>query len=289
MLTTSPASSQDVHPTNSKIVLPTLIPSVTITQTVALSPSITPTPSATSFVCDEDGKIVEENFPSTVLKESFRFQIYLPPCYDSSLLKEYPLLLMLHGQNGQDHQWIDLGLTNLADQLIRAGEIPPMVIVFPWERLYLQDWKESKFDQAILQDLLPYLLEKYPLSPLARYHAIGGLSRGANWAVLIGMSHPELFGVIGGHSYPTFGGEIRKLPDWVAKFNPQYPPHLYFDIGKMDRYKPYCDLFIEALAKTGVSFEYHQNEGTHNLEYWQIHVADYLHWYGDSLRMVDGQ
>ncbi len=190
---------------------------------------------------------------------------------------------MLHGQNGQDDQWIKLGLTDAADRMIMRGEMPALVMVFPWERLYLQDWHESKYGAVILEDLLPFILSEYNINSSSKLHAIGGLSRGASWAVQIGMSNPSIFGVIGGHSFPSFGGEIRRLPGWIEQFDPLSPPALYFDIGKYDRYKRYCDLFMDALTQKGVDHLYIINEGAHDDAYWQSHIDEYLIWYGENL------
>lgn len=265
----------------SVVVLPSLIPTHTVTPQP--TNTVTASPTATQIVCNTGSSITVETIPSQLLGEALRFQVYLPPCYDPSLSGGYPLLIMLHGQNGKDDQWINLGLTTSSDSMIVHETIPAMVMVFPWERLYLQDWRESRYASVLSTELVPFLLQEYNIAPERELHAIGGLSRGASWALTVGLSNPQYFNVVGGHSLPTFGGEIRKLPGWLDGFPADSPPKLYFDVGELDRYKHFLDAFIEALEKEDVPFIYQINPGAHELSYWQEHVTDYLTWYGENL------
>lgn len=274
----------DFQPTKTHVFLPSVIPTSTGTANRMIT---TPSPLPSEAFCKKTGVIKNVEIPSPTLGEKLRMRIYLPPCYQKEKEGGYPLLVLLHGQNGQDDQWINLGLTKAADSLILSNEIPAIVMVFPWERLYLLDWRESHFGEALTEDLMAYILAEYNINPARDQHAIGGISRGASWAVQVGMESPQLFGVIGGHSFPSFGGEIRKLPVWIEQFDPLGEPALYFDIGKYDRYKRYCDPFMEALTQQGVEHQYIINEGAHNNEYWQEHIIDYLTWYGKTFSGTD--
>ena len=60
------------------------------------------------------------------------FVIYLPKEYGTVQGKQYPLMYLSHGGGSDDQDWENLAaLSNIMDQLILAGHIPPTVVVMP--------------------------------------------------------------------------------------------------------------------------------------------------------------
>lgn len=259
-----------------KVVLPPVINTVTITPTAT---EILPTPTLTEIPCLEtSGTIQEVLFSSEILGEDIKANVYLPPCYDAQREEGYPLLVLLHGQNGLHDQWINLGFTSLADEWIVNKEIPPLVMVMPFERLYLMDSYTSNYDEALVQDLLPELLTQYNLRQEWEYRAIGGLSRGGNWVVRIAFEFPEAFGRVGAHSYTTFSGDMNRVQEWLQSIS-AHRPALWFDIGESDHYRKYSEPFVLTLQENGVELIYMVNPGSHTIEYWKEHIHEYLEWY----------
>jgi len=270
----SSSSTPFLPPT--QVVLPTLIHTATVKPTAT---EIPPTFTPTEIPCLETtGSINEVSFYSDMLQENIKTNLYLPPCYDPDREEGYPLLVMLHGQNGKQEQWINLGMTSLADEWITSKKIDPLVIVMPLERLYLLDSHLSKFDSALVEDLLPQLLDQYNLRQEWAYRAIGGLSRGGNWAVRIGFVYPEAFGRMGAHSFTTFAGDMSRVQDWLQSVS-SYRPALWFDIGETDHYRQYSEPFVLYLQQNQVPLEYTVNPGGHTIDYWAEHVDEYLAWY----------
>lgn len=270
------SSSSTSSVPSTKVILPTLIHTVTITPT---STVIAPTFTPSAIPCVETaGNIIEVNFYSEVLDEDIKTNVYFPPCYDPEREEGYPFLVMLHGQNGVQDQWINLGMTDLADEWITSKKISPLVIVMPFERLYLLDSYVSKFDSALVEDLLPQLLDQFNLRREWAYRAIGGLSRGGNWAVRIGFVYPDAFGRVGAHSFTTFAGDMSRVKDWLQSVS-AYRPALWFDIGETDHYRRYCEPFVLYLQQNHVPLEYTVSPGGHTIDYWEEHVDEYLTWY----------
>jgi len=275
LLPTNLSSSTPIL-TPTKVVLSTLIQTATITSTAT---EITPTFTPTEIPCLETtGKIIEVNFFSEILEEDIIANVYLPPCYDVNREEGYPLLVMLHGQNGVQDQWINLGMTALADEWITSKKIKPLVIVMPFERLYLRDSYLSKYDIALVEDLLPQLLDQYNLRSEWAYRAIGGLSRGGNWAVRIGFVYPGAFGRVGAHSFTTFAGDMSRVQDWLQSVS-AYRPVLWFDIGETDYYRQYSEPFVFYLRQNQIPLDYTVSPGGHTFDYWLAHVDEYLAWY----------
>jgi len=262
--------------------IPTLLPTLSTSTPTQYSAPVQPPeilPTDAIRTCPEKGTITNSEIKSPVLNESLNFYIYFPPCYDPDFSSGYPLLVLLHGQIGDPQMWIKIGITEKADDLILKGSILPFIIAFPFEKQFLIDSRDSNYDQAIIEDLMPYLLKSYPISEDRVQHAIGGLSRGANWAFQIGMSNPELFGSIGAHSFTSFGYEALKLPGWTENIEQVGPMRLTFDIGEKDPYKKYWDAFISEFQQYDFSFEHRIDPGEHNTIYWQSHLEEYLLWY----------
>ncbi|MBE0685798.1 MAG: hypothetical protein IH585_07335 [Anaerolineaceae bacterium] len=272
--TSSSSSTPFLPPT--KVALPTLIHTATITPTAT---DIPPTFTPTEIPCLETtGKIIEVNFFSEILGEDINTNVYFPPCYDVDQEEGYPFLVMLHGQNGVQDQWIRLGMTSLADEWITSKKIPPLVIVMPFERLYLRDSYLSKFDIALVEDLLPQLLDQYNLRQEWEYRAIGGLSRGGNWAVRIGFVYPDAFGRVGSHSFTTFSGDMNRVKEWLQSVS-AYRPTFWFDIGETDHYRQYSEPFVKYLQQNQIPLDYTVSPGGHTMDYWMDHVDEYLAWY----------
>ncbi|HET9590020.1 MAG TPA: alpha/beta hydrolase-fold protein, partial [Anaerolineales bacterium] len=115
------------------------------------------------------------------------FLIYLPPCYDANTDKRYPVLYLLHGQTYRADQWIRLGAVEVLDDLILSGESIPFIVVFPDDR-YWNLAAGAGFGERLVDKLVPYSDLTYRTLPERDQRAIGGLSRGAGWALQLGLT-----------------------------------------------------------------------------------------------------
>src|SRR5256885_10023236 len=69
-------------------------------------------------------------FKSATLQRSWTYNVYLPTGYDAQSRLRYPVMYLLHGNDGQRNDWPVKGnLLRTVDQLIQNGEIPPAIIV----------------------------------------------------------------------------------------------------------------------------------------------------------------
>lgn len=207
-----------------------------------------------------------------------RYQVYLPPCYASQTAVRYPLLVLLHGLYFDENQWIRLGLAPAADRLIASGEMPPLLILLPYDPTWNEP-PESAFGEALLADLLPALEATYRTLPARDSRAIGGLSRGAGWALHLGLTRPDLFAAVGAHSPIVFGRDANHVAERLADLPPDLPMRFYVDIGQNDAGLPQALWLAELLDSAGLPHEWHLNQGTHDEIYWSMHVEEYLRWY----------
>jgi enterochelin esterase-like enzyme len=153
----------------------------------------------------------------------------------------------------------------------------------PRDRIWTQP-SEDKFGEAVIDLLLPYIDEQYRTRAEQPYRAIGGLSRGASWAIHLGFSRRELFSAIGGHSPPVFWEDVDYIEGWIKAIPPDQLPRIYLDIGRRDREEIMVSAiwFEELLTKMNIPHEWHLFTGYHNEEYWSSHIEEYLRWYAQE-------
>ena len=208
------------------------------------------------------------------------YAVFLPACYDEQINRRYPVLYMVHGQNYNHDQWDRLGIDETADALIAAGEISPVIIVLPRDRSWAQP-TEDAFGAVLAEQLIPSIDDAYRTIPERRFRAIGGLSRGAGWAVHLGLSQWELFGAIGAHSLPVFWADTNHIRSWLAAIPAGQLPRIYLDIGEKDRPAILASAvwFAELLNEQTIPHEWYLFPGYHEEAYWTSHVDQYLRWY----------
>jgi len=263
----TPSPTPSANPSNLVVSIPT--PSVTPTR-----PSPTPADDCTG----QAGRVEAGSLPAKGLFQSkIDYRIYLPPCYDSGA-GTYPVVYLFHGLYFENDQWERIGAVEVADRLIANGEIPPFIMVFPYDPTYREP-SEYGFDEAILDMLIPYIDETYRTIPERLHRAAGGLSRGGGWAIHFAFTRPDLFGAVGGHSPIVLYDDGATLAGWLRKIPEEQMPHIYLDIGDRDS-ESFSVAWLEGLLNDmEILHEYHVYPGQHNEEYWSAQVEEYLRWY----------
>jgi len=200
--------------------------------------------------------------------------VYLPCVPDGETV---PYLIFLHGSNADDHHLIELGLETAAQ---------PFAVVMPFgeDEANTNEFGESSWGKVVL-DLIPDFERRFPLDGSRR--AIGGISRGGFWAYQIGLSNPEMFRAIGGHSafFDLYHAPPGANPlDLALMLTPQTAPALYLDRGADDYAAPGLDIMDARLRRADIAHTYIVNPtGEHNNDYWRDHLPEYLNFYAAAL------
>jgi enterochelin esterase-like enzyme len=246
------------------------------------SPSPTGIPTSTPLPCWSQGGIdLEGSLRADLLPLPLDYRIHLPPCYEQQPERYYPVLYLIHGKNYNNDQWDRLGASQTADRLIATGQVSPFIIVMPRDRSWSSPI-EDKFGQVVLETLIPWVDSHYRTLTSRQYRAIGGLSRGASWAVHLGLSHWQLFGTIGAHSLPVFWEDTGEIRGWLHDIPAQVMPRIYMDTGDQDYLIRSTLWFESVLTKESIPHEWHLYSGYHNEEYWKAHLEQYLLWYAED-------
>lgn len=228
------------------------------------------------------GRVEYYETPSAYLDYGLRFRVYTPPCYDQSL-EHYPVLYLVHGQTYNDDQWDRLGADEAASALIAAGEVAPFIIVMPYDRSSNQP-SQDPFRQAVIEELLPWVDANYRTLTERQSRAVGGLSRGASWAIHFAFNYPELFSAVGGHSPPVFQEDAPQMRGWLDETPGELMPRIWLDIGERDQRAILNSAmwFEELLTQRNIAHEWYLFTGDHSEMYWSSHVEQYLRWYAQD-------
>lgn len=265
---------------------PTVTPLPFWTATPESTPPPTAIPTPTEPACWlEGGQVDFAALQTDLLRFPLDVRVYTPPCYAQEPGTRYPVLYLIHGQSFTDDQWDRLGVDEHLDALIAAREVPPFLVVMPRDREWTQS-NQDPFGKAFIEVLLPWVEANYRTLPERKYRAVGGLSRGAGWAVHFGLQYWDVFGAIGGHSLPVFWADVPLVKSWLNAIPPESMPRIYLDIGDQDRPEILASAtwFEELLAKQGIVHEWHLFIGYHDEAYWAAHVEQYLRWYAEGFQ-----
>ncbi|MBI5052319.1 MAG: hypothetical protein HZB77_04275 [Chloroflexi bacterium] len=225
------------------------------------------TQAAVNTSCQEtQGTVIAVEIPTTILSETIDTNVYLPACYNSSD-QRYAVLYLLHGMGNNADQWVSLGAPAAADQMSTQ-----FIIVMPHDRL------ETSFNAAFVNEIVPFIDENFRTIDDRNYRAIGGLSYGGGWAIHIGLSHPELFSRIGGHSPALFYGDSPNLVTWAQQLLLNMV--ISIDIGDGDpMLEDSAAPIDELLTEAGAQHTFNIYAGGHNEDYWATHIGEYVKFY----------
>jgi enterochelin esterase-like enzyme len=200
-----------------------------------------------------------------------RIGTYLPPCDRGETRHRYPTVYLLHGGGTDETQWEAIGLARVADQLIVAREIPPIIVVVPRAGL-------ASGDTSIVDAVLPWVDAHLPTSASKTDRAIGGISRGGGAAFRLVAEHPMLFSRLGGHS--VFLASTSSLLDKIAAWGGA----VSLDVGESDGLRHATEVLASELESRGAHPQLHIWPGGHDRPYWGAHLADDLRFYAAAWR-----
>ncbi|EPC62945.1 Putative esterase, partial [Lacticaseibacillus paracasei subsp. paracasei Lpp14] len=143
----------------------------------ASTPSQTAPPIAGSTAAQTSSSLAAFTFSAPTLQRSWSYMAYVPAGYDPH--KRYPLVLMLHGMDGDDTNLVQLvDSKSLLDEAVNSTGHPAVVVFVDGGNSFYVDSPAEKMQTAIMQDLLPHLKQQFALLLQADAHAVGGVSMG---------------------------------------------------------------------------------------------------------------
>jgi S-formylglutathione hydrolase FrmB len=171
-----------------------------------------------------------------------RANVLLPDGYRPD--KRYPLLVLLHGLNGDYNSYAFGGDTDVFNGF-------PGIVVMPEgaDGWYTDWWNDGErgspaWESYELNEVIPAVLARFPILPERRYHAIAGISMGGLGAAYLGSRVPGFFGSVAslsGFVDPQYFAEIadpamgflsNAQQNGDDNWDPVYgPPHGFYANG----------------------------------------------------------
>jgi enterochelin esterase-like enzyme len=152
---------------------------------------------------DASSPVTQEDFFSTTLNRTYQYQLYLPAGYETSE-QDYPVIYLLHGRGDTMEAW--LNVRDTLDELIAAGDVPPLIAVMPDmpsnERAgyYIDSqytgtlYRAESVETAFMDDLILHIESTYRALTNREGRLLGGYSMGGYGALRYAMAYPERFG-----------------------------------------------------------------------------------------------
>jgi len=182
------------------------------------------------------GRIVTVEHVSSVLADNplgdpatRSFEVWLPPQYDSSGGRRFPVLFDLVGfmGSGPSHtSWRPFAenVPEIAARLIHARKMPPCIIVFPdcftalGGNQYVNSSAIGQYADYLTQELVPFVDKEFRTLASREHRACFGKSSGGYGAMIHGMRYTRYWGAIGNHSGDAYFDFIYRC-DWPNTLN----------------------------------------------------------------------
>lgn len=133
-------------------------------------------------------------------------EVWLPPGYDTSPGRRYPVLYMSDGQNLFDpriaNTGVDWGVDEAVVRLSGAGTIPPVIVVGAWstgERgpEYSPWHRAADYARFLIEELKPRVDAEFRTLEGPENTAVMGSSMGGLLSFYLVTNHPDVFGACG--------------------------------------------------------------------------------------------
>jgi putative tributyrin esterase len=235
--------------------------------------------------------------PTASLGGTRAMTVLLPESYARSA-RRYPVLYLLHG-GGQDHTAF------AARGWFRAQASREMIIVTPnaGESWYVNSVVDpnAKYEDFVVKDVVEYVDTQYRTIASRESRAVAGVSMGGWGAMLLGLKHHRLFGVVCALSAPylisrqspnmdmssreqqTFGkpGSPERLerdPSTLLAAIPlELVPRLYLASGNQDIFVVDNRRFVEQLTARKIPYEYREvSPRGHSWDLWDDQLVVFI-------------
>ena len=216
---------------------------------------------------------------------SRRLAVYLPEGYDESA-ESFKTVYFYDGQASFGNHPYSWRVQDKLTSLILEGKIEKIVAVgiytdvnrtedlIPYYDPYVaENWgpynpKGNKFDDFIINSLIPYVESKYKVQITGDSRALIGMSFAGLHAMYSGINNQGSFSLVAGISASLWVDNYHFMKD-LKKIN--VGPKIWFDIGtaEWNQYTRAIELFLDAGYEYGKNLFYFEEDGaTHESKYW---------------------
>jgi len=233
------------------------------------------------------GQVITHWYNSKITGKLRKCLVYTPPDYNEDINRRYPVIYLQHGSGESQLGWTMQGKVNfIMDNLIAKGKAKPMLIVMdngyarPPESTINNSWQrgESRFEQNMLEDLIPEIDSKFRTIPERESRAVAGLSMGAGQAQRVGFGNLETFASIGAFSGGSRNFNVNTSYSGVFKdadeFNSKVKLY-WIGCGNLDGAYEGAKNLHNKLNEHGIRHVFHEMHGSHEWQVWRHHIYEF--------------
>ncbi|MEM1094783.1 MAG: alpha/beta hydrolase-fold protein [Bacteroidota bacterium] len=240
------------------------------------------------------GTLAEVRYHSETLGKARRMHVYTPPGYEDGQA-DYPVFYLLHGASDSDDSWTSVGRAHVIfDNLIAAGDAPPMVVVMPdghtapFNFAQPGDFEQQMADfvQDFMHEVRPLVESRYRIKDGRANRAIAGLSMGGAHTLDIMAEQLGDFAYFGVFSSGVFSLNPMTpppSPTWAeqhaATLNDASLKDglelLWMRIGTQDFLLQISRLTVEMLQEHGFEVTYDETDGAHTWLEWRDYLVTF--------------
>lgn len=264
---------------------------------------------AAAVAAAAQGRIVTESIHSSKLNADQKYNVYLPEGYNPA--DKYPVIYLLHGLSDDYTAWDQKGgISAVADELIRSGELVPVVIVMPnagdsdiynYPNGYF-NMVEWPYETFFFSEFLPKVEDKFNCGGSKGLRAVMGLSMGGGGSIVYSQRHPDMFSSCYAMSpwldnqnnevttdeklttkftYTQRAVSRHSAIEFLDKADAATLDNLrtvkwFIDCGDDDFIFDLSTSFYAKMREKGVKAEFRVRDGVHNWEYWHISLRTAL-------------
>ncbi len=252
-------------------------------------PSLLPSPGLRRISVDAAGsEIAHVLYPSASLRRQGSFYVYEPPSMRSARAASaarYPVLYLLHGNSQHATAFLEVGLQEQLDALIRTHAIPPLIAVMIQGGGGANNWRNinGQYYESYVLEVQEIVDRMLPTVAARSGRAIAGVSMGGYGAMELALDNPDRFSVV-----ESWLGFFNGLEDQLAIDRPAIGKlglSAFVYGGEQDKIAdPSEDApFAAALRAEGADAHSALYPGEHNMETVEAHLPAMLSFAGRAL------
>lgn len=221
-------------------------------------------------------QIHSQSLADAELPAEHELTVYLPPDYATSQMA-YPVLYLLHGAawpgggNNRtffgDPKYGVVHTNQIADALIEAGQMNPMIIVSPTlEGLLGESRGQAKrpYIDYMLEEIISFVEGNFRTIANRGHQGIAGWSDGGNNTMELIFLRPELFSVVGILGAGFRGGSYLDFDVWTTDYDAaRYPFQFWLWYGHNDGNFSIGERLIEGFEERGWDYVFYADDGGH--------------------------
>ncbi len=233
------------------------------------------------------GMVHHHFYKSAIVGDNRDFYVYTPPGYDPNAKITYPVLYLLHGYSDDASGWTAVGKANfILDALIAENKAKPMIVVMPlgygapeivqrntgrgaFNNTDLRDRNLTRFQQALVDEVIPAVEKTYRITADRDSRAIAGLSMGGAESLLTGLNRLDKFSWVASFSAGGLGEDFgAAFPKLDASANARI--HLlWIACGTEDRLITPNRALVSWLKAKGITLTPIETPGMHTWMVWR--------------------